>query len=467
MKFYLKLTIICLLPFFGYTQNLSDASTFRKTLDLAQKKEKLVLLIISPDYPPEMAAKMPASLSLLNDEVVKKAKENFIVFHTKRNDTSIRRIISTYKITRYPAFIFMHPTRDVFHLDFGTSTTKNKYLAMFEKAMVMSKEKTATDLQKEHLQNPNDYTILKQLIELRKKHGITDNAEHIEQYVQGLKVSDLNDYETALFIFEAGPYADGNAYRLVYSSRKMIDSIYKRQTPQVRNNFNNMIINNTMMSAVRTKNRARAQSAANFARGSWGGDYLKANKSYNAQMLYFYGAIKDTTNYFKLAIQHYDMYYMNISADSIKKVEAKEKVAMLERLKPPMQQKNIVSKEKMDSLIKANPNGVSRRTESVITSAPAVNYANDLNNIAYQFYQKGTKNLNYLSKAMLWSKRSIELNPMWGYYDTLAHVYYAMGIHSEAVATQKIAVDLAKKESNPEYFERTSREYEKMKSKTL
>ncbi len=68
---------------------------------------------------------------------------------------------------------------------------------------------------------------------------------------------------------------------------------------------------------------------------------------------------------------------------------------------------------------------------------------------------------------MLWSKRSIELNPMWGYYDTLAHVYYAMGIHSEAVATQKIAVDLAKKESNPEYFERTSKEYEKMKSKTL
>jgi tetratricopeptide (TPR) repeat protein len=465
MKYYLLFFFSLLFPLCGFAQNLSNASTFKKTLELAKKKEKPILLIISPDYPPEVQARVAVGSVLLNDEVVSKAKENFVVFDTKRTDTSMRSIISTYKIMRYPAFIFMHPTRDVFHVDFGMSSTKHKYLAMFEKAMAMSKEKTATDLQVEYLKNPNDIAILKQLIEIRKRNGITDNAELIETYVQGLKMGDFNDYATVLFILEAGPYADGNAYKLAYTNRKIIDSIYKRESVQVRQAINNGVIVNTMTGAVRTKNMQRAIRGASLSRSAWKNDYLRGQKSYNSQMLYYYNATKDTTNYFKLAVQHYDSYYMNLSADSIKRAEVREREAMLERIKPTMQHKNIVSKEKIDSLAKANPANV--RRESFVTSTPSSNYAGDLNNIAYQFYQKGTKNLNYLSKAMLWSKRAIELNPIWNYYDTLAHIYYAMGIHSEALATQKLAVDLAKKETNPEYFTRTNQEYEKMKNKSL
>ncbi|MES2652762.1 MAG: hypothetical protein V4663_13555 [Bacteroidota bacterium] len=467
MKFYLKLTLLFLFPLCGFAQNQSDAKTFKKSLELAQQKNKLVLVIINPDYPPEVKTKVPANLIHSDKELANKAKENFIVFDTKRTDTSLRSIVSSHKITRYPAYVFMHPSKDVFHIDFGYSSTNHKYLAMFDKAIMMSKEKTATDLEGEHLKNPTDYVILKQLIDLRKRNGVRNNAELIEKYVQGLKVSDFNTYETVLFILSSGPYSDGNAYKLAYTNRKIVDSIYKKEPFQIRSTFNNAIISNTMLSAVKTKNRMRAQSAANFSRGTWGSDYLKGSKSYNSQMLYFYNAIKDTTNYFKLAIQHYDMYYMNIGADSIKKAEAKEKKAMLERMRPPSMHTNTVSKEKLDSIIKANPKAITTRTESVITSLPASNYANELNNIAYQFYRTGTKNLNYLSKAMLWSKRAVELNPMWGYYDTLAHVYYAMGIHSEALAIQKTAMDLAKEENNQEYYTRASKEYEKMKSKSL
>ncbi|RYG20554.1 MAG: hypothetical protein EOO07_04650 [Chitinophagaceae bacterium] len=465
MKFYLTLILLFTFSLCGFSQKLSDASTFQKTLELAKKKQKPVLLIISPDYPPEVQARIAAGSVLLNEEVVNKAKENFVVFDTKRTDTSMRMIISTYKITRYPAFLFMHPTRDVFHVDFGMSSTKHKYLAMFEKAMLMSKERTATDLQAEHLKNPNDLSILKQLIEIRKRNGITDNAELIETYVQGLRMGDFNDYGTVLFILEAGPYADGNAYRLAYTNRKIIDSIYKKEPIPVRSAINNGIIVNTMIGAARTKNIQRAIRGASLSRSAWKNDFLRGQKSYNSQMLYYYNAIKDTTNYFKLAVQHYDSYYMNLSADSIKKAEAKEKLAMMERIKPTIQHKNIVSKEKIDSLAKANPANV--RRESFVASTPSSNYASDLNNIAYQFYQKGTKNLNYLSKAMLWSKRAIELNPIWTYYDTLAHIYYAMGIYNEAMATQKVAMELAKKENNREYYTRTSLEYDKMKNKSL
>ena len=147
-----------------------------------------------------MEAKIAVNLTLQHQDVAKKIRDNFIVFDTKRMDTSIRSIVSTYKITRFPAFLFMHPSKDVFHVDFGYSSTNHKYIAMLDKAMLMSKEKTVSDLESEYLKNPNDYTILKQLIELRKRNGILDNAELIEKYVQGLKVSDFNDYQTVLFI---------------------------------------------------------------------------------------------------------------------------------------------------------------------------------------------------------------------------------------------------------------------------
>lgn len=465
MKCVLKLIALFLFPIFSFAQNLSDAKTFQKALELAQRKEKFVMLIINPDLPPEMQAKLPPNPALQDLDVAKKIAANFIVFDTKRTDTSLRSILSTYKITRFPAFLFMHPTKDLFHVEYGYSSTKGKYLMMLDKAMLLSKEKTTSDLEKEHLKNPTDLAVLKEFINARKRNGITNNAELIEKYVQGLKISDFNDYETVLFILAAGPYADGSAYKLAYTNRKIVDSIYKKESIPVRTNINNAIISNTMISAVRTRNMMRAQSGASMSRAMTR-DYLRGQKSYNTQMLYYYNGIRDTTNYFKLAIQHYDTYYMSLSADSIKKAELKERTAMMERMKPSFST-NIVSKEKMDSIVKANPGNTLRRTETVITSSPSSNYANELNNIAYQFYQKGTKNLNYLSKAMLWSKRAIELNPIWGYYDTLAHVYYAMGIHSEAIATQKIAVDLAKKESNPEYFERTNKEYEKMKNKSL
>jgi hypothetical protein len=69
---------------------------------------------------------------------------------------------------------------------------------------------------------------------------------------------------------------------------------------------------------------------------------------------------------------------------------------------------------------------------------------------------------------MTWSKRAIELDPNWSNYNTLAYVYYAMDIQNEALATQKIAIDLAKKNAaSGQDLLSLTKAYEKMKSKTL
>ncbi|KQC00360.1 hypothetical protein [Pedobacter sp. Hv1] len=466
MKIYLKLTLLLLLPFFSFAQNLSDAKSYKQALQLATKKEKPLLLIIGANFPPEMANKIPANKAIQEEDVVKKIKDNFIVYETNGGDSTIRSIISTYRINSFPTFLFMHANQDVFHRDFGFSPTTHKYLAMLDLALTKSKEKSISTIEKEYLANKSDYTLLKRLIELKKKNGITNNAELIEQYVRGLRIDDFNDYQTVLFILEAGPYVDGEAFKLAYTNRKIVDSIFKKEPSQTRLNMNNYMINNTMLNAVKNKNVRQAQAGANFARNSWSRDYLKGNKSYGSQMLYYYSAIKDTTNYLRSAVQHYDTYYMNISADSIKKAEEKEKQVMLERNKPVFTTMPPISKEKRDSILKSNPQMV-RRTESLITSVSSTSYATELNNIAYRFYATGTKNINYLTKAMIWSKRAIELSPTWGFYDTLAHLYYAMGIYNEALATQKIASDMAKAGNQAEGFLRSQQAYEKMKNRTL
>jgi hypothetical protein len=74
----------------------------------------------------------------------------------------------------------------------------------------------------------------------------------------------------------------------------------------------------------------------------------------------------------------------------------------------------------------------------------ASTFSTDLNNGAWSVYMTGTKNQNFLTKAMLWSKRSIELSPIAAYYDTLAHLLYRLGFYAEAESTQEKAIELGR-----------------------
>ncbi|RZL49375.1 MAG: hypothetical protein EOP00_07165 [Pedobacter sp.] len=465
MKIFIALLTFIILPFTAFTQKLNDANSFEKAIALSQKNKKPLLLIIA--IPAKYATNTTVNSALYDAEVVKKIKENFVVFETDREDTTIAPIITTYKIRSFPSYIFMHATKDVFHSDFGLSSSKNKYLTMVDKALELSKEKSITDLEKEYLANKNDNTILKKLIELRRKNGITNNAELIELYANNLRISDLNDYQTILFILQAGPLADGNAYKLTFTNREIRQNIYKNEPVQVRVDINNAIIQNTLINAVKTKNVLQAQAAANITRSTNSTNYQAGIKNAANNMLYYYRSVKDTSNYIRNAIQYYDAYYMNISSDSIKRIEARQRQTAIERSRPmPMANSKTVSREKLDSLMKANPGSIRTETRTTTTAVSMANsYANELNNAAWTFYETGTKNINHLLKAVTWSTRSIELNATSGYYDTLAHLFYKLGYFEQAIKTQQTAINQAKIEGRP--HENLQDVLRKIKSKEL
>jgi hypothetical protein len=406
-----------------YENSLEEA----KKLSQEQNKPLAILITIQPP------AYVSNPLQILEDKnVVAKFNGSFINFKIDRADTLSKSIINEYHISFFPSFVFIDSKGGLMFKDTGGPPVPQRFISMADRAIAMSKEKSLIDFDEEYKAGNYTLAFLKEYITKRAQRGITDNAALIEKYVDFLTVADLNNYNQVLFILRSGPTVDSKAYRLAYTNKKIIDSIFKKEPLEARTFINNVIISNTMAEAIATKNVTKANAAANFTRNTWTGtDIMQGQKNASLKMLQYFTAIKDTSSYLRQAGSFYDRYYMNISADSLRRLDEKN-----------------MEKAKNAALERATlniPQGGALQSFS-FTYATA-NYGIQLNNGAWSFYLTGTKNPTYLMKAILWSKRSIELSPtISAYYDTLAHLLYRMEFYAEAESMEKKAIELGKEE---------------------
>ncbi len=410
---------------------------------IAQNKPLSILVTIQP---PSFVTNFLDGLK--DEQVVKKFNENFINYKIDRSDTASASIIKKYRLQGFPVFVFVDTQGGLLHQRVG-NLPPPMFLAMLDEAIQRSKGKSLVEYDRQYAAGNDSVAFLKEYINKRINTGITANAEIIEKYVNNLSVRDLNNYGEVLFILKAGPLADGRAYALLNTNRKMVDSVFKREMYDVRVAINNRTIENTLASAIATRNASRAYAVSAYAQRTWNTDYMQGQKSSSARMLQYFSGIKDTTAYFRQAIQHYDRFYMNISVDSIRKLDRK----IQEQARSNANEQAALSR----------PPGADIRSVSYAVRSSTT--AADLNNAAYNVYLTGTKNQATLSKAMLWSKRSIELTPNAASYDTLAHILYRLGFHTEAVATQEKAVNLAKEEKHD--AKQLQDELNKIRNKTL
>ncbi len=444
-KFTPVLFIILLCSFNSWSQKIKYENSIEKAEKLSMEQNKVLCILITMQ-PPAHATNF---LSGLNDPAVAaKFNENFINYKTDRTDTLSRKIIRKYRVVGFPAFIFVDTRGGLMFKKFG-SMPPPLLLSMADEAIAAAKGKSLIDFEKQYASGDRSIGFIREYINKRISAGITNNAELIEQYVSNLYIKDLDNYGQVLFILKAGPLADGRAYSLARSNKKIMDSIFKTELFDVRVTINNRIIGNTMASAIAAKNINRAYASANYLRSSWNSDRLQGQKSHSRQMLLYYQQVKDTSNYLKAASQHYDQYYMNISVDSIRSLDKKNAERQRSRVN--------------EQAARDMPQGAGIR--SVSYAIPSSTFAMDLNNGAYSVFETGTKNAAFLSKAMLWSKRSIELSPNPASYDTLSHLLYRLGFYNEAEATQLKALDLARTAKlNVKHLQD---EFAKIKNRTL
>lgn len=364
------------------------------------------------------ATQLPYKSAIDNPDVASFYNKNFVSYAVNLPDAEAVTFMRKYKLKVFPAYLFLDQNGLLVLKGDKSSTSSTHYLTLGRKALdKLSSGSSLGDFEAKYKSGAVDKDFLMEYIVLRQQLGMLDNARLIDEYVDYLTISSFNNYNEVLFVLKAGPFINGKAYRLAYANRKIIDSIYKTEPLQVRVALNASIINNTQNEAIATKNIATARSVANYIRGTMSKNYKEGEKRASLSMLNYYKALKDTANFYPQAHYYYDQYFMSISRDSIgkmAKVAADKRLALL---------------KKGDSIKKSFPaNPAAIRTTysySKITVMQTNDVASTLNNAAWDFYVLGTNNTNYLSKALLWSKRAIEISPTAEYYDTIAHIFIA------------------------------------------
>ncbi len=441
----LFIAIFCFGPIQAQKINYQASFEKAKSLAIQQKRPLAILITIEPPvYSPNFLK------GLDDDRVIEKFNSCFINYKADRSDTAASgKIIREYKIFRFPSFIFLDAKGGFMFTDIAFLSRPQPLLDIAEKAISSTKEKSLVEYDSSYAAGNYSIGFLRDYILRREKSGITDNAELIEKYVFGLKVSDLYNYSEVLFILKAGPTADGNAYKLASLNKPLMDSIFKSEALADRIAMNNATITNTMNSAIASKSFSRAMAAANFTRSTWASNPIEGQKNWNLKIMQYYIGVKDTTKYLQQASSYYEQYYMRLTVDSVRKRDS------LNYINARKNAREISRTTINDTTI--------RRTFGFSYSKDS--YATELNNAAWTFNQMAVNKNDYLLKAMLWSRRALELSAKPAFYDTYAHLLYRLKFFDEAESMQKKAIEIGKAEKiDTKLFQQ---EYEKIRKKTL
>lgn len=407
LRYFLLISVI---PTLLYGQKINDNKSISQAITQASLLKKNILVVVNVD-----SSFNKNQRNLFEDQnVISEINKQYVVYQTNFQDPLLRQTFKYYNLCNCPTFLFMHPNKNVFYKSVEFDASKDKFLNILNNANLVSKEKDATDLHRKYLLDTTNVTVLKELIDIRKKGGLTNNAYFIEKYVRFLKPEDLKDYKTVLYILEAGPRLGGPAYIKAYTYPNIVDSIYKKEPREKLLVLSKSLLDNTWDIGIKTKCLTDAINVATYYKKQWLNNNYNGEKIYQEKLLQYYNDIKDTLNYLPAAFKHYNEYYMKISADSIKKLKQAEK------------------NEKL-----------------VIPGWKATSYQNNLNIGAWHFFTYGAKDPEYLSTALKWSKRSIEIEPKAIYHFTLAHLYYKTGNYSKAQNAIKTGIELAEKEDIP------------------
>ena len=432
---------------------------YEHTFKEAETQQRPVF--VSVDFSTVPNAPALINIYVPNQKVAQYYNSNFINYRVEHRSGDGMKLRKNHDLTIFPSFLFLKPDGSLILKSSGVPRNSDFFMKLATEAEQRYKNSTGlADYDLRYKNNENiDRQFLKDYIALRERSGIFSNAKLIERYVDFLSISELNSYDEILFIHKAGPIAFGRAYNLAGTNRKIVDSIFTYAPLQDRIDINNRIITNTQTEAIFAKDKNMAYALSNFVRNTWMTNYKEGDKSATQNLLAFYKATTDTSAYYSQAGYYYDQYYMSISVDSIKR--ARE-----------------LNRRKLDSLNatveKLKRDGKANQMFSVTSIGTSsegniLNAAHMLNNAAWDFYALGTRNPLLLNKALLWSRRSIEIDPNATYFDTLAHIFYRLGWYDEALLNQSKAISMAEKEKklNKDQINGFRKEAAKMKAKTL
>lgn len=439
--------------------------TYQDALQKAASGNKIIFINVGT--PQQM---MGMKFRTLSDDpnVADFYNNNFVSYNMTVNAPEFPDYRERYQLTSFPALFFLNAAGSLIYKAPRHPGSVEDFLAYAREAQDRAGSgRSLSDYEQKYKSGTIGKEELKDYIRLKIQSGLFDNSELADRYVDHLTIAELSDYQNILFILQAGPVAYGKAYKFAYTDGKTADSIYRTEPVDQRITMNNRIIGNTLRAAVAKKDHNLFNNLTSFIRNIYGRNYRDAENEILIKSIAFYKAINDTTKFYLSATRYYDQQYMGQNVDSLRKIAVKNQ-----------QTRDDFSASISQAGIKKRPapQGASGLQSSVVTvvrrtvTVPGANsvVANALNAIAWEFYTTGTRNINHLSKAMQWSIRSIQIDPSPAHYDTLAHIFYRMGLFDEALLNQKKAIALLTgMHDQKQQLAEAKAEAEKMKQRTL
>lgn len=416
----------------------------------AQQQHKSVLVVLpAPADAGLLPNGVPRKSGLTAPGISAALNKDFLVKEMPFEGEASAALKRKYQVVRYPTYLYFSPDGALLYRSTGDYAAEAHYLNDLQAfRQAQANPRNLSYYQSEFQKGNRAADFLKQyLLKCRELNQRIEPAL-LDAYVQQLPVKAFRQGSEVLFVLENGPVVSSLAYQLTHAGNKLTDSLYRALPLAQRMAINNRIISNTMAEATATKNPRLAAEGANFARTSWTTNYARGSRAYETNMLSFYQSVRDTASYLRQAASFYERYSMGVSADSAAKTAASIRAFRQQAAGQPVASRVSRPAGAIDQARLLDPR-VTRVVTTTVSSSPPNSFVTELNNGAWNVYQTGTHNREYLLRATLWSKRTVELDPAAYNYDTLAHLLYRLGFYAEAEARQQQAVALAQQERIP------------------
>ncbi|SMB94138.1 hypothetical protein SAMN00120144_2346 [Hymenobacter roseosalivarius DSM 11622] len=438
-----------------------EKDSLGQVLRRAQQLQKPVFLLFSAPAPPPGTPKEDVEKRYgtgLDDAAVAAVLQRDFMLVKAPAFTSAagQKLARRYYVSGFPTYLYLHSDGTVLHRSFGNTHEAQRYLKDIETfRQKLASPDNLSRLEQRYAQGERSAPFLRQYILARRSIGAPISAALLDAYVQELPVKAFDQFSEVVFVHECGPVVDSRAHKLARLNQRLVDSLYTTLPLARRSGINSLIISNTIQDAIERRDPKLAMLGSNFARGSWNAtrNYQMGARVYDQNMMRYYRAVGDTTQYLPMLVRYYEQQYMATPADTVRRRQAAQRTLRGPFQNPP-----------------PYPNLAKRDSTAKVTwveskfKGPDL-YAVELNNGAWSLYLTGTRRSSYLVQAMRWSQRTIEVDPQAAYYDTLAHLLYTLRLNTEAEATQQKAIDQAKKEGKP--ITGFKEELRKIKTRTL
>lgn len=429
-----------------------------QVLQQARARQKPVFLLLSVPLSgpsgPDRKRVQPVPSGLEDAAVRQMLEQEFLPVQADFTTDAGRRIARRYYVSTFPTYLYLHPDGTVLHRSFGASRDPQRYLRDIALArQLLSSPDNLSALTRRYEQGERSAEFLRRYLAAKRSVGALVSPAELDAYVQEVPVKAFNTLSEVVFVHECGPLLNSRAYKLARLNQPVVDSLYRTLPLARRSAINNLIISNSMQAAINQRNQSLAMQVAAFAQGSWSSakDYSQGRRAYDQNMLRYYQAIRDTSRSLPLLAAFYEQHYMRTPMDTVRRRLVRQQTL---RATAPRPYPNLAQPDSAGQVI---------RVERVSSSPDA--YTLDLNNGAWAVYESGTRNSQYLTQAMRWSQRTIELDAQAPYYDTLAHLLYRLRLYTEAEAMQQKALNLARQEGKP--TTNAEEELRKMRRRTL